>query len=310
VARGTGIPRARRSAGGRGRCGQLEPYRPAAGLDRLRRRHFDDDSLTLQLDSESAAEAGLPAGIVGALTGLAAGQEARFDLAYSEFWPQTELQGQTVAFEAAVATVATRTLPDKDDALAEQVSDVETLDELRGEVRSALAQRAGLQAFEAHVDTMIQALIASATLDYPPELIDDELTAILRDLRERVERQGFLWERWIELQGEREGAIVGQAEAEAKRRIEQRLVLERFAELEGIEATGKEVDTELDAFLGSLSAPARRGLPSRAKLRPEIAARMVSRRLVARLSTIMSGSAEAQEAAEPDPDAGRALEIG
>lgn len=264
---------------------------------------FDDDSVTLQLDSASAAEAGLPSGIVEALTGLVAGQEARFDLQYSEFWPQTELQGQTVGFEAAVATVAAKALPEKDDSLAEQLGDVETLDELRESVRQALARRAAMKAFDDHAEAMIRTFVDAATIDYPPELLDVEVTEILQDLRSRVERQGFLWERWIEMQGDRDGAIVDRAEEEARRRIEQRLVFQRFAELEGIGVESKELDKELAAFLETLSPAARRGLPSRKDLRREIAARMLSSRTIERMRSLLAGKDDEHADDEPAENA-------
>ncbi len=255
---------------------------------------YEDESLALALNPEAATDAGLPVAVIDNFIGLAQGQEARFEVQYSEFWPQSELQGQTVAFEAVVASVASITLPEMNNALAEQLADVETLEELRDKVRQTMRQRLDINQRDGRIDSVVDALVAAASIDYPPALLEAQVIEILGDLRKRVEQQGFLWERWLELQKEQEGEIVAHAEAEAKQRLERRLVLTRFAQLENIMVSRKEVDQEIAAFSSMLSTAARRGLPGKNELRDSMGSRMLSSRVLGRLIAITSGSAEAE----------------
>ena len=253
---------------------------------------FEDEGLALALDSEKAADAGLPGAVVDELIGLDAGADATFDITYPEFWEQPELQGQTVSFEANIISVASVTLPEMNDALAEQLADVETLEELRAKVRETMIERAGMAQNDARVDTAVDALVASATIDYPPAMLEAEVVDILSDLRKRVEQQGFLWERWLELQKEQEGEIVGQAETEAKKRLERRLALSHFADQEEIRIDRKEVDAEIESFTAMLSTAAKRGLPGKKELRDTMGSRMLSSRVIERLLSITTGTAE------------------
>lgn len=258
---------------------------------------FEDESLSLALDPEKAADVGLPAAVTDELIGLAAGGSIEFELTYPEYWKQPELQGRKVAFEATVSTVAAIALPDMDDGLAEQLADVDTLDELRDRVRRTMITRARMTQRDEHVGVAVDTLVAAATIEYPPAMLEAEVIEILDDLRKRVEQQGFLWERWVELQKEHHGEIVSQAEAEAKRRIDRRLVLSRFGELERISVSRQEIDEGIAEFKARLSPAARRGLPGKNELRRDIGTQMLTGRVLDHLLAIVTGAADAADEA-------------
>ncbi len=264
---------------------------------------FEEEALSLRLDSEQVADAGVPPEVVDELIGLAAGESHAFTLVYSEFWPQTELQGKTVSFQAEVDGVSRLTLPEMDDDLAQQLADVETLAELRETVRAQLEQRARMAGRDTQVEQVVDTMVERANFAYPPQLLEHEVADVIGDLRSRVERQGFRWEHWLEMQKENEDQILSDAEASARQRLERSLVMTAFVEREGISVSADEVQHEVEAFTQMLSAPARRGMPDDETLRRQMGSRLLSSRAIARLMAIVSG-----EAADAPPEASTEIE--
>jgi trigger factor len=248
----------------------------------------EDENLMLPLTPEGATAANVPPDVVDELVGLAAGDARTFVVHYSEFWPQPELQAQDVAFEAGVAEVSARIPPEIDDKLAHDLGGADSVADLRRRVRTQLQVRALMQAQDEHVAAAVDALVAVSVVSYPPAVLDLEVAGILADLRQRVERQGFTWDRWLELQQKDEDALWAEVQPEAEARLKRRLVMTEFVRLEGIDVGKGEIDAEVKRLTDSLSPAARRGMPDIKEMRRSTGARMLSNRAVERLLEIVT----------------------
>jgi len=254
---------------------------------------FEAEQLTVDLERDALHSAGLPPAIADRLVGLKAGEEIAFDLVYPEFWDDSRLQGASVSFSGRVLKVLRPELPALDDALAARLAELATLDELRESVRGSLQMRAEVRHRNEHAQKAIDALVAGAKSIYAESILQAEVRDLLDDLRERVEKQGFTWERWLELQGDGKDKFFAEIDASAKHRLEQRLAVGEFMSREGIAVSRKEIDSEVRAYIASLSAAARRGLPPRAQLRRSIGAHLLERKMAERLLGIVRGEAGA-----------------
>ncbi len=268
---------------------------------------FEAEDLELTLTTDGATAAGLPAAIVDHLVGVAPGDAPSFQLRYPEFWSRTDLQGQEVSFEAQVVAVSTLVQPELDDDLAREVSGVGSLAELRERVRSQLAQRNELASRDRYLETVLDALVAQAKVEYPPELLDAEVAEIIADLQQRVERQGFTFERWLELSQKDEDALWDEIEPQARRRLERALVLSAFAAAEGIQVDEREVDEELKR-IGELARDSGRRITLKRSERRDLAARMRTSRTFDRLLAIATGAID--EAGHPQQPEDVASEAG
>lgn len=221
-----------------------------------------DDAFRFPLDREALPPGSVPPEAVDALLGANAGDERAFEARYSEFWPDARLQGRSVALRATVRSLARRSLPDLDDAFAAQVAQGATLEALRERVRARMVVDRVEAAREAHLSAAVGALVASSRVEYPPQLLELEVLGMLDDLRAGVERAGMGWEAFLKAQEEREEELLADVERRARERLERSLVLQRFAEAEGIRVAREDVDR--------LVAGALRQLPtaSRGKRRP------------------------------------------
>jgi trigger factor len=255
----------------------------------------EDEALTLVLTPEGAVEANVPPAVVDELIGLSAGDAHTFTVTYSELWTQPELQGRDIAFEATVADVLALTTPELTDALAKELAGVESVEALRARVETQVRVRLMMEGADAFVTAAIDALVGGATVSYPPTLLDGEVAGLIADLRTRVERQGFTWARWLELQNKDQDALWAEATPEAERRLLRRLVMTAFVRAENVDVAPDEIDAEIDRLTSSLSGGARRGMPSRDEMRRATGSRLLSNRAVDRLLEIVAPGEDTPE---------------
>ncbi len=252
------------------------------------------ESVGLTLSPAGASEHQLPPTVVDHLVGLSAGEEHAFGATYSEFWPQPELQGREVAFQATVDSVSGPVIPELDDAFAQEVSDFQTVAELEEGVRESLVSRRRMAARSEWLDEAVAALADQAEVRYPPQLLDGETEQALDSLRERVERQGFTWQRWLELQDKDEDELRAELEDEAAARLRSSLVLSEFARAEGIETSRADVEAALRRQQEALAGSGLR-LPRTDTVRRRMGNELLTRRALDRLLEIVGGEAAAAD---------------
>ena len=260
---------------------------------------YEEEALTLALDDSGASAANLPPEVIDEIIGLSAGDAQTFGVTYPDAWPQEELRGREVDFTASVVSVSGRNAPDLDDAFAREVSGLDSIDDLRSRLRDQLESRAAMDARDEHLSTVVDALVESADVQYPPTLLDTEVAGMIADLRQRVERQGFTWSRWLELQQKDEDALWSELEGEADARLRRRLVMIKFVDEEDIDVGRDEVDAEVQRLTRSLPRSARRTLPDDDDLRQDAGSRILTGRALDRLIAITSGEPAGPSAAAP-----------
>lgn len=261
---------------------------------------FEDEAMSLTLDPDQAIDAGLPGELVDELIGLKAGETHSFGLKYSEYWPTTHLRGRTVGFEAEVMSVLALDVPELDDELAKQVANVDTAEALRTRTGEQLAMRRQIEHNEARVKAAIEALVAQSDVSYPPIAVDQEIAQMLAGLRQRVEEQGFTWERWLELQDKDRDTLWDEAAPEAEARLQRNLVLSAFAKAENIHVTAEEmaaadryaqnmVNATKDPGTGKVKANPKTKKAVAQMMRDEVISRVLTDRTLDRLVTIAYG---------------------
>ncbi len=271
---------------------------------------FEEEEFNLPLNGEGAKAANLPPEIIEHLVGLVAGDTAEFEVKYSEFWPQPELQGENVSFEAEVAKVAAITLPELDDELAQQLGDIDSLDDLRQRVRDQAEIRSKLESRDAYVESALDALVEAATIDYPPALLQAQTAELVADLRTKVERQGFTWERWLELQKTDVDQLWDNLQTQAERRLKRGVVLEEFVRLEGVAVKDDDVDAEVNRLTEMLPKDvSKKSLPSVDQVRRSASSRMLTSRALEHLLEITSGQAAAASGTDEPEEAGSAASV-
>ncbi|MBA2304866.1 MAG: trigger factor, partial [Acidobacteria bacterium] len=197
------------------------------------------DSVTVELGASAN-----PPGFDDALLGMTVGERKTFDVNYPADYPVTELAGTTVKYDASIKAIRTRILPALDDEFAKDVGDFETLEALRGRVRSDLEHQLTHENERALRGDLIRQIAQRVTVDVPSSLLDREIDRRVEDfVRRLIEQQvdpmktNINWEEFREKQRD--------AAAEA---VKSALLLDEVSRRENITASDAEVDEEVARY--------------------------------------------------------------
>jgi trigger factor len=244
------------------------------------------------------------------LVGMAIDETKGFDITFPDDYRVEELQGKAAHFEVTLLDVRERILPEVDDEFAKSVGEVETVAELRDEIRDALTRRGEDDARHAFADRIIDFASSNATVDLPEVMIANEIDIMRDELQNRLAAQRIGLDQYLALAKQTPEELSAELREPASRRVKVLLVLSAIAEQEGIDASPEEVQAEIDDQLARYnndprlaeSLGSRRG---RSYLRMTIRNRKLVDTLIDRaLGTDASAAAaasSASEAAEPEP---------
>jgi trigger factor len=151
----------------------------------------------------------------------------------------------------AIHAIKAPMLPPLDDAFAKLVSDLETLDALRAEVRRRLERSADEQAREQMEGELLRALIATHDFPLPDVLVERESAALLADLKRSVAESGVDWNAFLQARAATEEELAAQVRADAERRVKGALLLEAIAKAENIRVSAADAEGEIDRLARS-----------------------------------------------------------
>jgi trigger factor len=241
------------------------------------------------------------------LVGMAIDQTKGFNITFPDDYRVEELQGKPAHFEVTLLDVRERILPEMDDEFAKSVGDVETVDELRAEIRDALQKRAEAEARHAFADRIIDFASSNATVELPEVMIANEIDIMRDELANRLAAQRIGLDQYLALSKQTPEELSAELREPASRRVKVLLVLSAIAEKEGIDASPEEVQAEIDEQLARYgndpklaeSLSSRRG---RSYLRMTIRNRKLVDTLIDRaLGTDTSAAPAAASASEEAP---------
>ena len=183
------------------------------------------------------------------LVGMRIDERREFDLTFPADYRVETLAGREAHFNVTLVDLRERILPALDDAFAASVTDGQTLDQLRAEIRDALGRRAEAEARHQFGDRIIEFATANATVELPEVMIANEVEIMRDELRARLAEQRIGIDKYLELARQTPAELMAELREPASRRVKTLLVLSAIAEREGIDATDAEVDAEVEAQL-------------------------------------------------------------
>lgn len=259
-------------------------------------------------DTEDSDQEEWPfAGFTQELIGLSANETKTFIHVFTEDSPFEDLRAQEVEFQVEVQSVKSMTLPELNDEFAQSLGEFESVDALRAAIRSQLEQNYQQQYDQSYFDELIDELVSTATIKYPPHLLDEEIEQFIHGVEHNLEHDRLDLETYLKMrQIDRETFINEEVRPAAARRLERSLVLEEFARREDIEVKPDEVRSiyyaalqqmQQSSDLKKLQSQNKRSTREMANsLAVNTVNNIFSQRLMARLKAIATG--EADEAVE------------
>ena len=224
-------------------------------------------------------------GFAERLIGLEIGVEHEFEIDVDEDWNDEQVAGKTVSFRVTIHEVKREDLPDPDDDFAMEVSDeFETFADLRAQLSERLREQTDQRVKEQLRQSVLQAVIAKATLEYPPALVEHEVEHMRQDFARQMGQDPATFLR--DEGDERADALLDSFRAQAHDRVITTLVLDEIIKAEQIEVTDEEVEVDLEPLLAQLAAAPAAQRPDDEQLRTSARARLVRERTVERLEQI------------------------
>ena len=182
------------------------------------------------------------------MVGMQIGEEKDLSVKFPEEYHAKELAGKDAVFHVKVNSITVRELPALDDDFAKDVSEFDTLDAYKQDIRAKLEAESKEHCDAEFENALVDAAVANATLDVPGAMIERQIDGMLRDFQMRLAYQGMRLEDFMKYTGQGIEELRTQYREQADKRVRAELVLQAIKKAEGIEATDEEVEAEIAKF--------------------------------------------------------------
>jgi len=178
------------------------------------------------------------------LIGAALNQEVEVNVTFPDDYHNEELKGKPAVFKVRVNEIKYRELPNLDDEFAQDVSEFDTLEEYKADIRKKLEERASQEAERKYENEIIRKAVENAEVDIPEVMVERQINNILKRLEMALAYQGINMKSYMEIMGLDEKKMREDYRERALEEVKTDLVLEKIAQTEKIEASDEEVEKE------------------------------------------------------------------
>jgi trigger factor len=179
------------------------------------------------------------------LVGMEIGATKGFDITFPDDYRVEELRGKEAHFEVELLDLREKILPELDDEFAASTAEVQTVDELRAEIRDAMEKRAAAEARHGFGDRIIDFAVSNASVELPEVMVTNEIEIMRDELRTRLAQQRIGMEQYLALAKQTPEELTTELREPATRRVKTLLVLSAIAEKEGVDASDEQIDAEI-----------------------------------------------------------------
>ncbi|MCI8300726.1 MAG: trigger factor [Lachnospiraceae bacterium] len=179
------------------------------------------------------------------LIGKNTGDELEVNVTFPEEYHAPELAGRPAVFKVKINEIKTNELPELDDEFAQDVSEFDTLEEYKEDVKKKLAERKEEEARRTQEDEAVQKVVEGSQMEIPDVMVNTQAESMVDDFANRISQQGLSLEQYVQFSGTSVEQMLEQMKPEALKRIQAGLVLEAVAVKEEIEVTEEDVNAEI-----------------------------------------------------------------
>ncbi|MBA4541426.1 MULTISPECIES: trigger factor [Thermoactinomyces] len=179
------------------------------------------------------------------LIGMKPGEEKDVEVTFPEDYHAKELAGKPAVFKVKLHEIKRLNLPELDDEFAQDVSEFDTLAELKADIEKNLNEKAQQEKENYIRNELVELAAKNAEIEIPQVMIDHEVEHMLRDFEQRLMYQGLNLEMYAQFTGQDQDALKEQFKEDAEKRVRANLVLEAIAAAEKIEVTEDEIEQEI-----------------------------------------------------------------
>ena len=179
------------------------------------------------------------------LVGAKIGEERDVNVKFPEEYQAEELAGKDATFKIKLHEVQYKELPELDDDFAKDVSEYDTLDELKDSIRKGIETNHEKQADQKVENDLIDQVVGGMKAEIPDAMIESRIEELVQDFQYRISQQGLKLEQYLQYMGMTMEQFKEQFREQADKQVKMRLAMEAVVAKESIEATEEEFEAEI-----------------------------------------------------------------
>ncbi len=180
------------------------------------------------------------------LIGKNIGDETEVHVTFPVEYHAAELAGKPAMFKVKINEIKVKELPELDDDFAQDVSEFDTLDEYKADVKATLTANKEKAAKSEKEDAVIAKIVENAKMEIPQPMIDNTVRQMAEEFAQRIQSQGLSLDQYFKFTGMNANSFMENLKPQALKRIQSRLVLEAVVKAENIAATEEELGKEME----------------------------------------------------------------
>ena len=180
------------------------------------------------------------------LVGATPGEKRDVKVTFPEEYHAEELAGKEAVFHCLVHEIKEDQLPELDDEFAKDVSEYDTLEELKQANRERLESYAKMSAENQMKDAAIAKVVDANEVDVPAAMVEDEINRMIGELNQQLRYQGLTIEQYIQLTGKSMAEFREEVRPEAEKAVKTRIILMGVVDAEKLEVSAEEIEDELN----------------------------------------------------------------
>lgn len=188
------------------------------------------------------------------LVGVKVGEARDVKVTFPEEYHAKELAGKDAVFKVNVKAIKRKQVAPIDDELAKDVSEFETLEELKQDISNRLKEAAEIRAENSLKDQLVEKVVENSEVEVPATLVDVRIDSMLQNLSQRLSMQGLALEDYLKFTNSSMEALREQYREDAENKVKANLVLEALAKEEKIEPTEEDIEEEIKKMAGQYNA--------------------------------------------------------
>lgn len=188
------------------------------------------------------------------MVGITTGQEKDINVTFPDEYQSEDLAGKDAVFKVKVNKIETRELRELNDEFAQEVSEFETLDELRQDVKKNLEEMNEARRMDMIKQELIALAVNKCEIPVAEGVVKLQLDQMLYEFEHRMASQGLNLQTYLQITNSTEEDVRHSLRPEAERRIRQDFMLEKLIEEKGIEVSDEEVNKRIEEITGSVGA--------------------------------------------------------
>ena len=179
------------------------------------------------------------------VVGHKAGDEFDVNVKFPEEYQAEELTGKDATFKIKLHEVQYKELPELDDDFAKDVSEYDTLEELKDSIRKGIADNYERQAEQKVENDLIEQVVNGMKAEIPDAMIESRMEELVQDFEYRISQQGLKLDQYLQYMGMNQDQFKEQFREQADKQVKMRLAMEAIVDKENIEATDEEFEAEV-----------------------------------------------------------------